>query len=68
MLPVVSLDGVAVIVQTARSVQAAVRMTNNFNYLLILFIHLLVNGYCTIPNECICNSNWGGYNCSIGES
>ena len=26
-----------------------------------------VNGYCTIPNECICSSNWGGTNCDVGE-
>ena len=26
-----------------------------------------VNGYCTVPNECICSSNWGGANCDVGE-
>ena len=21
-------------------------------------------GYCTVPNECLCNQNWNGTNCS----
>ena len=33
---------------------------------ICITIHI-VNGYCTIPGECICNSNWGGYNCSVGK-
>lgn len=41
VIPVVTLDGVAVIAQTARSVQAVVRMTKKFNYLfdLVLYIY-----------------------------
>ena len=26
-----------------------------------------VHGSCTLPDECNCNTNWGGINCTIGE-
>ena len=35
--------------------------------LMCVYFSISVNGYCTIPSECICNNNWGGSNCTVGQ-
>ena len=39
----------------------------NHNKLFKFPISFIVNGNCTVPDDCQCYDNWGGSNCDVGQ-